>query len=146
MTIQNNLPAYAGLFSNLDFKQGDESRTVYSPAAYLVDLMQLLDDEFDATSIDFNDRRGDVKHIGLDEENTHTPDKVMTIYPRTSLIASLTCLASKSIISILLLVRYSPTPPRNTKTPLTTTTVKSFITPIYFQMKTMIIANACAIP
>ena len=72
MTIQNNLPAYAGLFGDLDFKEGDQSRTVYSPAAYLVDLLQLLDDEFDSTTTDFNDRRDDIKDINLDEENTNT--------------------------------------------------------------------------
>src|SRR6187399_2374859 len=40
-----NLPSYAELFGKLDFKKGDDARSVYSPAAYLADLLQLLDDK-----------------------------------------------------------------------------------------------------
>ncbi len=72
MSIQNNLPTYAGLFGNIDFKTGYELRTVYSPAAYLTDLLQMLDDEFDSTTLDLDSRRGDIKNIDLDEENTTT--------------------------------------------------------------------------
>lgn len=86
MSILNNLPSYAGLFGNIDFKEGDESRSVYSPAAYLTDLLQMLDDEFNASALDesrsdeeldyykldLDVRRGDIKNIDLDEENTTT--------------------------------------------------------------------------
>ncbi|MGD1804800.1 hemopexin repeat-containing protein [Dapis sp. BLCC M126] len=67
-----NIPNYADLFGNIDFKQGDEFRSVYSPAAYLVDLLQLLDDEFDPNTIDFKERRDDIYNIDLDAENTTT--------------------------------------------------------------------------
>lgn len=84
MSMQNNIPTYAGLFGDIDFKEGDEYRSVYSPAAYLADLLQLLDDEFldtfsyldeegnEALKLEFDARRDDIKHIGLDEENTTT--------------------------------------------------------------------------
>ena len=68
----SNIPNYADLFGSIDFKKGDEYRSVYSPAAYLTDLLQLLDDEFDPDSIDFDDRRSDIKDIDLDAENTTT--------------------------------------------------------------------------
>ncbi len=68
----SNIPNYADLFGNIDFKEGDEYRSVYSPAAYLADLLQLLDDEFDPDSIDFDLRRSDIKEIDLDAENTTT--------------------------------------------------------------------------
>ncbi|NET40671.1 hemopexin repeat-containing protein [Okeania sp. SIO2B3] len=74
MGMLNNIPNYASLFGNIDFKKGDEFRSVYSPAAYLVDLLQLLDDEFDSSTIesDFKERRGDIYDIDLDAENTTT--------------------------------------------------------------------------
>ncbi|XOF34642.1 MAG: hemopexin repeat-containing protein [Candidatus Electrothrix sp. YB6] len=77
MSMKNNFPTYASLFGNIDFKKGDEARSVYSPAAYLTDLLQVLDDEFVTSDelthpIDFHDRRKDIKKIDLDEENTNT--------------------------------------------------------------------------
>ncbi|TQV85945.1 hemopexin repeat-containing protein [Aliikangiella coralliicola] len=71
MSIQKNLPTYAGIFGDVDFKEGDENRSVYSPAAYLTDLLQMLDDEFD-DSVDIDSRRSDIKSIPLDAENTTT--------------------------------------------------------------------------
>jgi hypothetical protein len=47
-TSEKNLPSYEQLFSNLNFKVGDEARSVYSPAAYLTDLIQLLQDYFES--------------------------------------------------------------------------------------------------
>ncbi|OLT60529.1 hypothetical protein BJP37_17440 [Moorena bouillonii PNG] len=70
--MQNNIPNYADLFGNIDFKEGDDARSVYSPAAYLTDLLQMLDDEFDDDSVDFDMRRSDIKDIDLDAENTNT--------------------------------------------------------------------------
>ena len=68
MSMQTNIPNYADLFGNIDFKEGDDARTVYSPAAYLSDLLQMLDDEFDPSTVDFDARRGDIKDIDLDAE------------------------------------------------------------------------------
>ena len=45
MRIENSLPSYQKLFGDLDFVEGDESRSVYSPAAYLADLLQLPADD-----------------------------------------------------------------------------------------------------
>ncbi|NES82166.1 MAG: hypothetical protein F6K10_12625 [Moorea sp. SIO2B7] len=72
MSMLTNIPNYADLFGNIDFKKGDEFRSVYSPAAYLVDLLQLLDDEFSEISDFKQDRRSDIYFIDLDAENTTT--------------------------------------------------------------------------
>ena len=68
MSTSIDLPSYEELFGELDFKTGDEARSVYSPAAYLADLLQLLDDKFVDPEID--DRRSDIKNILLNAENT----------------------------------------------------------------------------
>ncbi|MEZ4712470.1 MAG: hemopexin repeat-containing protein [Caldilineaceae bacterium] len=78
MTTALNLPSFEELFGALDFKKGDDARSVYSPAAYLVDLLQLLDDKFsDEANGVFTDtllrqRRADIKQILLNAENTFT--------------------------------------------------------------------------
>ncbi len=59
---------YESLFGALDFKKGEEARSVYSPAAYLADLLQLLDDYFDNPEID--ERRPDIKTLDLDGTQT----------------------------------------------------------------------------
>ena len=68
MNNQNDFPSYIELFGELDFKKGDEARSVYSPAAYLADLLKLLDDNFDNPEIE--KRRADIKEILLNAENT----------------------------------------------------------------------------
>jgi hypothetical protein len=81
-----DLPSYAELFEKLDFKKGDEAWSVYSPAAYLADLLQLQDDSFVAPGPPQNgmdkqpathnaehilaDRRSDIPDIALNAENT----------------------------------------------------------------------------
>lgn len=81
MTIEKNLPSYEELFGNLNFKEGDEARSVYSPAAYLTDLVQLLEDYFgsstggpggDGNRFDLDARRSDIKDILLDGDRTFT--------------------------------------------------------------------------
>ncbi|WP_299453296.1 hemopexin repeat-containing protein [uncultured Microscilla sp.] len=69
MSTFNDLPDYEALFGDLDFKEGDESRSVYSPAAYLADLLQMMDDEFSSTE-DVKARRPDIRNIILDYENS----------------------------------------------------------------------------
>lgn len=69
---------YAKLFGNLDFKDGDKARSVYSPAAYLADLLQLIEDYFDIKDekwikSGFHKRRPDIiQDIDLDREQTYT--------------------------------------------------------------------------
>ncbi len=68
MSINHNLPDYQELFGTLDFKEGDKGRSVYSPAAYLSDLLQMMEDKF--SDPDFFLRRNDVSEILLNGENT----------------------------------------------------------------------------
>ena len=70
MTALNNLPSYQQLFGGLDFAEIDDGRTVYSPAAYLADLLQLIDDVFDEP--DLASRRPDINSIPLDAANAYT--------------------------------------------------------------------------
>ncbi|MFD1048219.1 Tc toxin subunit A, partial [Kibdelosporangium lantanae] len=65
---RDGLPRYERLFGDLDFRVGDEARTVYSPAAYLADLLQLLDDNFVDASL--FQRRPDISDIPLDSADT----------------------------------------------------------------------------
>ncbi|WP_424101523.1 hemopexin repeat-containing protein [Moorena producens] len=66
--MNKQLPSYERIFGEIDFQKGDEARSVYSPAAYLADLLQLLDDEFQKHQ--FDERRSDIKEILLDAKNT----------------------------------------------------------------------------
>ena len=71
--MTNKLPTYPTLFGPTDFEIAEEGRSIYSPAAYLADLLQLVDDSFEATSIDLDERRPDIRHsLQLDGDNTFT--------------------------------------------------------------------------
>ncbi|MEU0561553.1 hemopexin repeat-containing protein [Dactylosporangium sp. NPDC006015] len=61
-----SLPDYQKLFGDLDFRGSDASRSVYSPAAYLADLLQLL------TGSDLPGRRPDLRDVRLDGANSYT--------------------------------------------------------------------------
>ena len=74
MNINSDIPSHEELFGQLDFKQGDDGRSVYSPAAYLVDLSQLLDDKFKTQKQGLATKRPDIKtDLHLNTENTYTP-------------------------------------------------------------------------
>lgn len=78
MSINNNLPTYQTLFGQLDFKKGADARSVYSPAAYLADLLQLMDDHFE--DADFKKRRPDIaSRLTLNEESTFTLQPYLSI-------------------------------------------------------------------
>lgn len=67
---------YEKLFGPLNFKQGDNARSVYSPAAYLTDLLHLVDVETNPDSIDdlkkLGQRREDIiEKIKLDADNSY---------------------------------------------------------------------------
>jgi hypothetical protein len=70
MAINKHIPTYQALFGALDFEGADEGRSVFSPAAYLVDLLQLVDDRFG--DADILDRRPDIADIPLNGDNTFT--------------------------------------------------------------------------
>lgn len=73
---RDDLPSYEKLFGSLDYSSADEYRSVLSPAAYLVDIMNLKNwnyDEGGADAIDaIDDRRDDISEIPLNAENTIT--------------------------------------------------------------------------
>ncbi|MGJ0506828.1 MAG: neuraminidase-like domain-containing protein [Methylocystis sp.] len=68
-------PTLESLFGSMDFCSCDECRSILSPAAYLVDLLQFIDKAADgkqnAQSVLFN-RRPDIQHLPLTCENTNT--------------------------------------------------------------------------
>ncbi|XVQ89449.1 hemopexin repeat-containing protein [Microbispora siamensis] len=74
------LPSYERLFGDLDLRAGDEARSVYSPAAYLTDLLNLLDDAFDDPAL--LRRRPDIAAIPLDAGNTFPPVPYLDIVVR----------------------------------------------------------------
>ncbi|WP_214318508.1 hemopexin repeat-containing protein [Nonomuraea sediminis] len=71
------LPSYEQLFGDLDFREGDEARSVYSPAAYLVDLLRLLESAFEHSHL--LERRADLKDVVLDAEHTFTESPYLDI-------------------------------------------------------------------
>ena len=60
----------ASLFGSLDYCACEDCRSMFSPAAYLVDLLSMLEGA-DAYSA-FHTRRGDIAHLELSCENTNT--------------------------------------------------------------------------
>ncbi|OLB74337.1 MAG: hypothetical protein AUI14_23830 [Actinobacteria bacterium 13_2_20CM_2_71_6] len=72
MRPENSLPSYRKLFAELDGQSaaGDGSRSVYSPPAYLADLLQLLAD--DASTAGLTERRPDLTTIPLDAAHSYT--------------------------------------------------------------------------
>jgi hypothetical protein len=71
-------PALESLFGELDYCSCDHCRSILSPAAYLVDLLQYIDRPVYPTG--FNnpqavllERRPDIQHLPLTCENTNTP-------------------------------------------------------------------------
>ncbi|WP_232664458.1 hemopexin repeat-containing protein [Pseudonocardia sp. TRM90224] len=82
MRFDRSLPTYEQLFGKIDFRGVDEGRSVYSPAAYLTELLQLLDDNFAETSLTSTDRRSDLTAIVLDTERTFTEVPYLKIVNR----------------------------------------------------------------
>jgi hypothetical protein len=76
MAANSDLPSYEEIFGSLDFKKGDDGRSVLSPAAYLVDLLQLLDDQLPVRPPSqvkgLHQRRGDIQSILLNTKNAFT--------------------------------------------------------------------------
>ncbi|HEU4405626.1 MAG TPA: hemopexin repeat-containing protein [Polyangiaceae bacterium] len=63
------LPSFTDLFGPMDKAEGLEARSVLSPAAYLVDLLQLKDSASPGAN-DYHERRPDVGEIPLDGKST----------------------------------------------------------------------------
>ncbi|MEU4421777.1 hemopexin repeat-containing protein [Actinoplanes sp. NPDC024001] len=64
MGPDGSLPSYQSLFGDLDFRAGDDARSVSSPAAYLADLLRLGGDRL-------AQRRPDLRGVPLDAEHTY---------------------------------------------------------------------------
>ncbi|BCY09025.1 hypothetical protein L3i22_041130 [Actinoplanes sp. L3-i22] len=61
-------PSYEQLFGELNFRTDDDARSVCSPAAYLVELLGLIEESFDRPSL--LERRPDLRSVVLDADNT----------------------------------------------------------------------------
>ncbi len=75
--IEEQVPGYAELFGSPDLCECKHCRSVYSPAAYFVDLLRFLEggkkNEEGKTPLDMlTKRRPDLVHLPLTCENTHT--------------------------------------------------------------------------
>ncbi|MGA2411667.1 MAG: Tc toxin subunit A, partial [Candidatus Binataceae bacterium] len=71
MSATESMPTWSDLVGPLDTREADAGRSVTSPAAYLADLLQLLEDRFEASS--FNGRRPDIlEQILLNGEQSFT--------------------------------------------------------------------------
>src|SRR5689334_23337313 len=62
--------SYTSLFGPIDVAEGNEARSVLSPSAYLVDLLQLKDSVLLDFMKDFHQRRPDIRAIPLDQAHT----------------------------------------------------------------------------
>ncbi|MCD4758893.1 MAG: hypothetical protein K8R39_11520, partial [Arcobacteraceae bacterium] len=70
-----NLPSYDELFGSLDYLNVKHDQSIFSPAAYLVDLLRVVDNyiEVGSKGISLDTRRADIKQLTLNLENTeHT--------------------------------------------------------------------------
>src|SRR5215212_8343042 len=72
MSLDGSLPSYRTLFDDLASQPPDEARTVYSPAAYLADLLRLLGDGNGGAPAELLGRRPDIAAVPLDAEHTAT--------------------------------------------------------------------------
>ncbi len=78
-TTEQTIPDWRTLFGSLDLCACEHCQSVYSPAAYFVDLLQFLDKQktkkdTEKSALDvLLRRRPDLQHIALTCENTNTP-------------------------------------------------------------------------
>jgi len=78
--MSKELPSsYTTLFGPIDIAEGNEARSVLSPSAYLVDLLQLKDSISRDLTQDFHARRPDVQNIRLDQANTFGEIPFLTV-------------------------------------------------------------------
>ena len=68
----DHLPSYQDLFGSLDFCTCEECRSIFSPAAYFVDIMRLQDNYITGTTYSLKSRRPDLWERVLSCENTNT--------------------------------------------------------------------------
>lgn len=76
-----NLPSYKSLFGDLDYLECDYSESVFSPAAYFLDIMKIVDDYITQPNVypvrripagyKFEERRPDLFNVELTSNNTN---------------------------------------------------------------------------
>ncbi|MGH3978762.1 MAG: hemopexin repeat-containing protein [Pseudonocardiaceae bacterium] len=72
-----SLPNYRRLFGELDLRPVDESRSVWSPAAYLTELLRLVDGDIPGATL--LRRRPDIPQIALNAANTVTEEPYLDV-------------------------------------------------------------------
>ena len=77
MLKDDSSPSYEQLFGELDFRTDDDGRSVYSPAAYLVELLGTARGDVRRPSL--LDRRPDLRQVVLDTANTFTETPYLDI-------------------------------------------------------------------
>lgn len=78
--MSKELPSsFTSLFGPIDVAEGNEARSVLSPSAYLVDLLQIKDGVTPDFTKDFHERRPDVRGIHLDQANTFGEMPFLTV-------------------------------------------------------------------
>ncbi|WP_439657618.1 hemopexin repeat-containing protein [Lentzea sp. HUAS TT2] len=78
MLHEESAPDYEDLFGEAE-NRPDDARSVYSPAAYLVDLLAMLETDFAEPSLLGPARRPDLLQVPLDEANTLTETPYLDI-------------------------------------------------------------------
>ncbi|MGH3568799.1 MAG: hemopexin repeat-containing protein, partial [Pseudonocardia sp.] len=82
MRQDRSLPSYSQIFGALDFREVDEGRSVYSPAAYLAELLDLIRDTLGPDALIGADRRSDITAVPLDAEHTFTERPYLEVVNR----------------------------------------------------------------
>jgi hypothetical protein len=98
----NNLPSYQDLFGDLDFCDCPDCRSIFSPAAYFLDLMRLQAKYLstDSTAQPLQTRRPDLWNIPLDCDHTNT------LIPRLQIVNQVLLQASGVTYDQLLTTNY----------------------------------------
>jgi Salmonella virulence plasmid 28.1kDa A protein len=102
MNSPESVPTWSDLFGSPDTKEADAGRSVTAPAAYLADLLQLLEDRFDPS--DFRSRRPDItSQILLNGEQSFSLARQLDIANRVlgGRIASLSKKPAEAVDEVL---------------------------------------------
>lgn len=75
--LHRDLPGYEEIFGSIDYIHCDENKSIFGPAAYLVDLLRVIDKYItEENNIDedwsFDERRPDIAGIALSDQKTNT--------------------------------------------------------------------------
>jgi len=70
--LENSLPNYEELFGNLNYLDVNFDQSIFSPSAYLVDMLRIVDNyiQVNQEGVSLDKRRSDIKKLNLTIENT----------------------------------------------------------------------------